>query len=260
MSSLFYFPWTGNKRGEVKYFIDYIKAAKPKRIIEPFCGSCAVSLHCSIKEGLECDYIVNDTDPELISFLEHVKTYGCKELFQYCEDNRYVTKEEFKKIINQYKTNPTLYNYLYYRKIYNLRPGIHPPKTKKISTSPAKYLKTDKFFKQANITHEDYNDCINKYKDDPDALVFLDPPYLDSCNSDYSEYSKGTTQDLIPDNTVIFIDILNYLKNSKCKIILIMNGNALTRYLFNPWIRGEYTKTYQLHKRKTKHLLITNFT
>ena len=260
MASLFYFAWSGNKRSEIKHFIDYIKEANPSRVIEPFCGSCAVSLHSSIREGIKCDYILNDTDRGLLAVLNHAKANGCAELFQFCLDNRDLTKEEYKKLCKEAKTNPNAFNTTYYNKVHNRVPGLYPPPEKKIGLDFNKYTKTDAFFKDAVITQEDYKECMNKYKDDAEALLFLDPPYLDSSNSCYSQYTKNADgENIALDNTEMYVFILEFLKVCKCKIIMVMNGNALTHYIFRPWIKKEYTKLYQATKRKTTHFLITNF-
>ena len=48
---------------------------------------------------------------------------------------------------------------------------------------------------------------MNEYKDNKDAFIYLDPPYMDSYNGGYSNYHTTTyNNDLsVRDNTGIYI-------------------------------------------------------
>ena len=46
---------------------------------------------------------------------------------------------------------------------------------------------------------------------------------------------------------------------AKAKIMLIINDNALNRYIFNKFIKGSYLRLYQLTKTKSNHLIVTNY-
>ena len=59
--------------------------------------------------------------------------------------------------------------------------------------------------------------------------------------------------------TQIIIDILDYIKTSKCKVMLIINKLNILEYLFNDFIKDEYLKIYQISKKKMYHLIITNY-
>ena len=59
--------------------------------------------------------------------------------------------------------------------------------------------------------------------------------------------------------TSILLDILELLKNAKCKVMLIINKLNIIEYLFKDFIRDEYLKTYAVTKKKMKHLIITNY-
>ena len=63
----------------------------------------------------------------------------------------------------------------------------------------------------------------------------------------------------IIDNTYIYVCLINTLKTAKAKIMLIINDNALNRYIFNNYIKGSYIRIYQITKRKNNHLIITNY-
>ena len=49
-------------------------------------------------------------------------------------------------------------------------------------------------------------------------------------------------------------------KKTKAKIMLVVNDLKLTRYLFKDFHISEYNKIYQIGKKKSVHLIITNYT
>ena len=117
------------------------------------------------------------------------------------------------------------------------------------------------FMKRVELSTLDYIFIFEKYKNDDTAFVFLDPPYLDSFNSCYKGHDKRDKirDGEIIDNTHIFVDILNFLEIAKCRTMLIINSNAITRHLFGRFIKFNYTKVYQLTKNKGIHLVCTNY-
>lgn len=108
------------------------------------------------------------------------------------------------------------------------------------------------------LTNKDACEVIEKYKNDPHAFIFLDPPYLDSNNTNYNMDARKADGEIV-DNTYIYVCIVEALKTAKAKIMLIINDNKLNRYIFNDFIVGEYDRVYQVTKRKTKHLIIVNY-
>ena len=59
---------------------------------------------------------------------------------------------------------------------------------------------------------------MNEYKDNKDAFLYLDPPYMDSYNGGYSSFQSKTYNDdlTIKDNTEMYIYLLEFLKDCKC--------------------------------------------
>jgi site-specific DNA-adenine methylase len=98
------------------------------------------------------------------------------------------------------------------------------------------------------ITSEDALDCYKKHKDDQTALIFLDPPYQGTDNSNYSNPSFEIYEYLFE----------NSIKNEKAKITLAVNYNYMMRLLFKDVIYHTYDKTYEVTRRKTKHMIIMN--
>ena len=88
-------------------------------------------------------------------------------------------------------------------------------------------------------------------------FFFLDPPYLFSDNSHYSQQQRKEGSDM----THIIYEIFEILqdKTTKAKIMMIMNDMKIIRYIFKDFVKGEYEKIYQIGKRKSIHLIITNY-
>lgn len=51
MTTLFYYGYHGGKRTEIKHFKNLLDDLEYKTLVEPFCGSCAVSLYNKIKNN-----------------------------------------------------------------------------------------------------------------------------------------------------------------------------------------------------------------
>ena len=252
MKSLFYFSWFGNKRHEIKYIEPLLKKIEPETIVEPFCGSCALSLHYYInKEMTDIDYHVNDNDDTLINFLKYI-------------DKTINDKTAYNTYIKTIKQNPTIDGYFFYNKVYSLRPGLFPMRGKKKEIL-TKYNDTDKFFKHATITNNDYTKILEIYKNDSKALIFLDPPYFQSFNQTYKTGTKIIDkQHNIIDTTTLYIDLLEFIKTAKCKVIMIINSNSILDHIKNSipahkkipntWSSQIFNSSTVLHNKFLYHL------
>lgn len=68
----FYFPYSGNKRSELKHF-NFTKVLEGvKTVVEPFCGSCSFSIKC-FDHNPKLKYHMNDIHPQLNTFLKLIK-------------------------------------------------------------------------------------------------------------------------------------------------------------------------------------------
>ncbi len=152
--------------------------------------------------------------------------------------------------------NTNLYNFFYYRKIYNYRPGAFPsvriPKLRIIKP----YGIYDELFKKSTITNCDFRNILENYKNNEKALIYIDPPYFNSSNSLYGDnYSPKNSNNI--DNTDMYIDIIDFMDNSKCYFIMIINENSIMKYIFKKYLYKSYDKTYY-KGRKVRHMIITN--
>ena len=113
------------------------------------------------------------------------------------------------------------------------------------------------FLMNANIEfyNIDGNDII-KNNNNKSCFIFLDPPYIASCNEFYKSDSN--------ENTSNIYEYLYYskLKNFKSKILICHENNWLFKILFKDYLKNciEYYKKYEIGKKKeTTHICITNY-
>ena len=101
-------------------------------------------------------------------------------------------------------------------------------------------------FADAEITLGDWRACVDQYKDDPRALIFLDPPYFNSFNQEYFGYGglKYNEAGEIADITQLFVEMFRYLESSAATIVVITNSCAIFDYLFATFLECRYPKRY----------------
>lgn len=103
------------------------------------------------------------------------------------------------------------------------------------------------------ITNKDFEEVLEVYQEDENAFIFLDPPYteLKAMYIDDFDYNS------------VFDGILNHLKNSKAKILMILGDGDLEREMFSEFISDEYNHSYELYGRASNnirnHLVIKNY-
>jgi site-specific DNA-adenine methylase len=253
----FFFSYVGGKSRDLKHITPFINLSNIETVVEPFCGSCAFSTH-NIKNNIK--YVMNDNDKELIKFLNCVKNGGFSECCQYYNNTFNLCIEEmkpstyFRELVKN--KGRTVGEYFLLKRI-GKNMGMCNLRARKVEEE--EYAHLVNFFKNAEVTNNDYIQVFDKYINDEKAFLFLDPPYLDSCNVFYRNFNEKSKNKIIFDNTKMYIDILHLLRYAKCKVLLIINGNALTKYIYSGFIRGEYTKCYDLTKKITTHLIVCNY-
>ena len=249
--STFFYPYVGNKRAELKYIdFEIIKGLNIVNIVEPFCGSASFSNYCFCHD-IGQNYFINDTDKDLITFLKEVKRVGDYKFVEYYNENK--ERDQFDEI--KKKSNKTMYDKFYMKRISSMCYGMYPTTRKLAKCAPREDLNA--FFKKAIITNNDYKILLKEHKTNIHSLLFLDPPYFDSSNRDYAYYGTDENNMRI-DGTKMYIYILKYLKTCKCKVILILASNAIINYLFQDFIICGYKKLYARTKKSTVHLIISN--
>lgn len=254
----FYFTYVGSKSKEYKEIKNYFPK-NIKTIIEPFCGSCAVSRQMWKEEKYKnCNFILNDLNNLLIEFYNIVKHDKLDDFVEQINQYKDITKEEYNLLVNP-KSNEllTLNGYFLGLTYHNFRPNIYPiingirGKFRDYKKHYTK-VKYNDFYKNTNtqLRCEDYNIVLEEYKDDTEAFIFLDPPYMNSYNA---YYGSGI------DIESIFKNLLYHLHNSKANIMLVVQGDFFMKIIFEKYIKCEYSKTYEMTRKQTSHLIITNY-
>ena len=269
MKNHFFFAYAGNKRQEVEHIYENINFKNIDTLVEPFCGSCALSYYIwSQNRTKNYKYILNDLDSNLIELLRIVRDDKYREL----EDDVNKKREEIlsyeddmieaKKIYVEYIKQKDVKGYLLANKYHSMRSGIFPLRDfknfhKKIDLSLAPVYE---FLKTADIEiyNEDANKIIDKY-DNKKTFIFLDPPYIANCNN---YYSTDTTE-----NIQNIYEMLYHkgLKNFKCKILICHENNWLFKILFNDYLDGEkeyrkpYENTIKGKHKITTHIIVKNY-
>jgi site-specific DNA-adenine methylase len=254
MKNHFFMGYEGNKRQEVKQIYDEVKdnLENITTIVEPFCGSSAFSYYISTLHPKKFNYILNDNNPMLIELYKIASDddklqeliYKLNDITKYIDND----KERYKEIV---KVNE-LPNWVYKYKVYNIRAGMFPinPNQLKKDFDFLKKTPIISFLKNENITflNTDGIEVVKQYKDNIDVLIFLDPPYLASCNDFY--HNKN-------------LNIYEYLYHNKITshtsyIVLCLEDIWIIKLLFNGFIKSIYEKDYQVTKKKTNHIIISN--
>lgn len=113
------------------------------------------------------------------------------------------------------------------------------------SELPELVLKTCSRLKMAQIENKSAFELIQSYND-PDTLIYLDPPYLQSLRKrDLYKYEMTDMQ---------HEELLELIKSSKSKICLSAYDNALYNERLKNWYTDEKETTAQMGKHRTEKL------
>ena len=256
MSSSFLFGRMGNKKPDIKFFKQYLPFENIKTVIEPFGGTFAVIRYCYNDDKYK--KIVNDTDEYLTQIYNNPEKFNDLSIFlnnislSILDNKKVVNYKKFMEIVNNDENRDKIDTKMFeYWKLYNIVRGqiIKCRKTKIDNTDNIALMK------KITFSNVDYLEVINKYKNDPEAFIFLDPPYMFSDNSQY------TNQVCESDMTDILIKIKEIFNNpeTKAKIMFIINDLKIIRWLFDDFVKAEYNKMYSLSKKTQKHLILCNY-
>lgn len=237
----------GAKDNDIKYF-KHLLPLDVQNIVEPFAGSFAIIKHF-YKNTDKYNFHINDTDETLVYIYRHytdmIEEY--KRISQIYESEYIHKYHEFAKYFQELEMNPQIKEYIQKNKFIR---GIMFKSIKSFDN----YNPIERnILEKATITNSDYSEIFEAYRDDESAFLFLDPPYLFSDNSGYASQIRDT------DMTQIVVDVLEFLKTCKCKVMLIINKLNILEYLFKEFIKFEYARIYQIGKKKGMHLVICNY-
>lgn len=248
-------PYVGNKRNEYNDFIKNVNIDKYTNIIEPFCGSSAISFNIWLNDKDKNKiYYLNDIDNELIDIYNLIKIDTPDNILNEINKIRQLITD--KEIFNTEfkKPNKTFYEKLFFKKYYCIRPGTYPLDNRlPIFSFTKKQLLFFEFIKSDNvfITNDDWSILFDKFKDDKDTLIIFDPPYINSCNAFYNLANKIN-------NNIYEYFYNNNINSFNCKIFFILEDIWIIRLLFKNNINNTYFKQYNSTKKNTNHIVISN--
>lgn len=260
----FVFSYFGNKRQECKFIYDNIEDTlkEVKTIIEPYCGSSAISYYISIKQPKKFKYILNDNDENLIKLYKLMKDNDEKEITNFENTfnelinnfNSYDNDNDRKPYYESIKKYNNLCSYLFTHKYYAIRFGLYPPMTKINKIKPFKFIDYPIYHflinEDVEILNNDALDLFKDFKDKgKDNFIILDPPYMALNNDLYSNKSVNIYEYLYYNN----------IDNMNSNIILVLENMWIIKLLFKDNNKSdEYDKKYMSNKKKTKHIIIKN--
>lgn len=260
--SRFYFQWLGNKRRELEHVDEVVDWGQFDTVVEPFAGSAALTLELHAR-GLGKRHVINDTDPNLVGLLRYIAGNTSEPLYDYCRER--LTPEEFKR--HHANKTPDVFEYFYRQSVRGdyARTCKAPSKWPTLTRGP-RQISADACFAEATITNEDWRSTVDRYKDDPRAIIFLDPPYFNSFNQEYYGLDRVKTHPdgRIIDGTALFLEMLDYLRTAAATIVVITNSCAIIDYIFAGFIRKRYVKAYSrcvkvngaYVRKSTDHILL----
>lgn len=281
------FPFMGSKKNEIKEILPYLPPIhEDTLIVEPFTGGGAFSLYLHNNHKLSIH--LNDINKELIGLYKYFKTNKIKkdylkmnDIFQGFKqriENARDKKKEFSKFAEEIhnKRFPNgldgqsniIYDLIYYKlkqfqtsKTINQSPflgsndGLRKPSNKDFSLYLNSMLK---YPSRVKITNKPYHHLLELYRNDEDAFIFLDPPYL-------YQYTEDEDKKIDPlyKNSDFDIDdfeyIHDYMKSCSCYVMMVINNSPFIVNLFKGMIKHKYSKLYQRSKRTVEHIIICNY-
>jgi hypothetical protein len=254
MTNHFIFTYLGNKRNEFKYLDNVIDDIDNyDTIIEPFCGSSAISFNIWLKYPNK-KFVLNDSSDDLMKVYNLIKTEDVETIQNRLLDIKKTInndKDVFNMMYKDFKQSKDkdIYQYIYFNKFFCMcRVGAYIEcKFKDFTKQQYKFFE---FIKTANITfmNNDWYDVFKEYSNIEKALIIFDPPYLLSYNMFYQNFNTNIYEFFFNNN----------IKQFKAKLILILENTWIIKLLFKDEKAFIYDKFYQISKKQTNHIIISN--
>lgn len=264
MKHHFFISYCGNKRTEVKKIYEALTElgnvfndTKIKQIIEPYCGSSAISYYIWTIHGDKFKYILNDGDVKLMELYKIFKSEEETRIFQN-KINEHIKKireepDEIKrKIIYNRIDIKTSEGFYIKSKFHSIRVGLFPRNNKWNELDLSKCPIID--FLRCEYVKISTGDGLNLTKEsdkDEKNLIILDPPYLFTTNSEYGSGSLTS------------FEIYEYLtkrpEESKAKIYAILENMWFIKWIYPNNERKTYEKKYTGGRKKMSEHVVIKF-
>lgn len=255
MKNHFIFSYVGNKRDEVEIIYKNLNFDDIDTIIEPYCGSSAISYYISLQQPKKFKYILNDADTLLIELYNILSDKDKLLIFE--KEINEISKTLTKPIYLEYLKNKDVKSYYISMKIKHIRDGIFPLnyvyKYIDIINCPIiNFLQSENI----EIINIDAVTLINNNINKNNIMIICDPPYISSDNTSYNY-----------DNITGPINIYEWSHNQfnkskkkyKCHFYIILEENWITQLLYVKLNVFKYEKKYNsVYKKTVKHCIYTN--
>jgi DNA adenine methylase len=197
------FPYQGSKRGIAKFILPYFPS-DVYCLIEPFCGSSAVSI-AAAAHGLAKQFILNDLNKPLMNlWLEIIDRPSllCDEYERRWMEQWSDPKAYFFKVRNEFNQTHNPYQLLYLlarivkgsvrygsdgqfnQSADNRRAGMKPNTMRQNISGVSKLLS-----KKTTVTAVDFRDAVKKANEND--LIYMDPPYQGTSFTRDRRYFNG---------------------------------------------------------------------
>ncbi len=243
------FGYVGCKQDEVQEVLKYLPSSF-NTLVDPFCGSCSLSAGIWEKYP-NTSVVVGDTYETLIEVLGVIRYEDPDHISAIIEGELVdITKERWVSSVKK----PNWIWFLISNIWAGIRPGMFPANKKKPNFAEKLNTPEYKRFLQAcSIELFDGLEMMERYRDDPDAFLVLDPPYIGSDNTAYLGRDKKLKLDELYETIKVF------MLSCKCKVMLIINHSIFVRYMFAGMIKHKYPKRYKMSGSRVEHCIITNY-
>lgn len=277
------FKWTGGKRREIKhfspYYPDFVKNNETYSFVEPFAGATATFWSLNNLTGTN---IVNEFDPELINFYEHVKTqdkvflkhvHDAAKLYKITTVDAHDKQEAmYYKWRNMDRNNGLqkisdaeraarfyIVNQLAFSGMrrfnnageFNVPYGHYKNLNDNILTSKPHVA----LLQNTTLMTGDYSVPLLD-NDKPDTFIFLDPPYTRVMKKYSADSEFGDTQQY---------ELGDYLKNMKnASWMIVIDKSPLTEKIYKNHIKHAYALSYGVNIKNrfstaVEHIIATNY-
>ena len=252
----FFFGYDGNKREEVEKIYDVLKDSLEgvTTIVEPFCGSSAFSFYLSTLFPKRFKYVLNDNSHHLMTIYKLCREdptgfeKWCDEMEEHGKDH---SRENYNKLIQ--RDDITGFTILQCWSIFAL--GYYKMDTerngKKSTFRKLRFTPIIDFLRNENVELIEGNaiTCLEAYKNNPLAVIFLDPPYILRANKFYSSSSLNFYDWISPQD----------LRDWMAKVILCLNDIPEIRSCFKTLYFGvPYPKRKRSSSTRCNQVIIRN--
>lgn len=233
----FFIAYDGNKYQETKQNFNLEDYMKYDTFIEPYGGTYGFSRAIYEFDNTK-KFIIYDNDEKLINFYKKLQKMDSNEFKTFMNGyNDIMNDQQWRlhdkpKFINRSKINAMIERFPKYEDMfhYNLLKG-------RFSSSTNKKFCTiyHEMMKNCTFIHKNAYDIKLSSIDKPKTLIYLDPPYLLACNTQYS--------DACVDHTQLIHKYFASLKHAKC--MFVHSNHFLLDITFHNNNNGIKQKTYQ---------------